>query len=364
MKKKISLTLVLILSVAMGQAKAHFIFGTPMNLGSIINSESAETAPCLSADGLELYFCDHSSPFKPGGYGGGDLWVITRQTKDDPWGLPINLGSTVNSSAADVHPSLSADGLSLYFSTNRSGGLGFYDLWITTRATKHAPWQEPVNLGSTVNSTYSEGNPSISTDGLELYFSDFQNARPGGHGGWDIYVTTRPTISDPWSVPVNLGPNVNSSRNEAGPNISSDGLTLFLNSNRSDGFGGADLWMTRWNVQDADWEPLINLGPPINRSGFEATAEISPDGSMLYFSSERPSGFGLTDLWQVSIEPVVDLNDDGIVNADDMCIIVDHWGTDEPLCDIGPMPWGDGIVDVQDLVVLAEHLFEEIPPVE
>jgi N-acetylneuraminic acid mutarotase len=63
-------------------------------------------------------------------------------------------------------------------------------------------------------------------------------------------------------------------------------------------------------------------------------------------------------------EPIVDFNGDGIVDATDMCIMVDNWGTDNPLCDIGPMPWGDGIVDVQDLIVLAEHLFEEFPPVE
>ena len=63
-------------------------------------------------------------------------------------------------------------------------------------------------------------------------------------------------------------------------------------------------------------------------------------------------------------EPLVDFNVDGIVDSADMCIMVDHWGTDEPLCDIGPMPWGDGIVDVQDLIVLAEHLFEEFLPVE
>jgi len=364
MKKAISLISLLILGFITGITKADYVFGTPMNLGSIINSESAETAPCLSPDGLELYFCDHGSPLKPGGYGGGDLWVTTRLTKDDSWGGPMNLGPVVNSSANDEHPSLSADGLSLYFSSSRDGGSGAFDLWVTTRQTKDSPWSDPVNLGSTVNSKYSEGNPSISTDGLKLYFSDFQYARPDGHGGWDIYVTTRPTISDPWSIPVNLGSNVNSSRNEAGPYISSDGSTLFLNSNRSGGLGAADLYMTRWNAQDADWEPLINLGPPINRSGFEATAEISPDGSMLYFSSERPGGFGLTDLWQASIEPIVDLNDDGIVNADDMCIIVDHWGTDEPLCDIGPMPWGDGIVDAEDLIVIAEHLFEEFPPID
>jgi len=72
----------------------------------------------------------------------------------------------------------------------------------------------------------------------------------------------------------------------------------------------------------------------------------------------------MQDLWQVPIEPIVDLNGDGIVDAADISIMVDHWGTDDPLCDIGPMPWGDGIVDVQDLIVLAEHLFERFPPVE
>ena len=70
------------------------------------------------------------------------------------------------------------------------------------------------------------------------------------------------------------------------------------------------------------------------------------------------------DLWQVPIIPIVDLNGDGIVDAADMCIVVDNWGTDNQLCDIGPMPWGDGIIDVQDLIVLAEHLFEEVPPTQ
>jgi hypothetical protein len=74
--------------------------------------------------------------------------------------------------------------------------------------------------------------------------------------------------------------------------------------------------------------------------------------------------FGGGDIYQAPIIPIVDLNGDGIVDSADLCIIVDNWGTDDPLCDIGPMPWGDGIVDVQDLIVLAEHLFEEIPPVE
>ena len=110
----------------------------------------------------------------------------------------------------------------------------------------------------------------------------------------------------------------------------------------------------------ADWPGY--LGPPINTEFDEDLSMISADGSMLYFDSNRPGGSGEGDLWQASIEPIVDLNGDGIVDSADMCIMVDHSGTDESLCDIGPMPWGDGIVDVQDLIVLAEHLFEEFPP--
>ncbi len=70
------------------------------------------------------------------------------------------------------------------------------------------------------------------------------------------------------------------------------------------------------------------------------------------------------DIWQAPIIPIVDFNGDGIVDATDVCIMIDHWGEDYPMCDIGPTPFGDGIVDVQDLIVLAEHLFEEFPPAE
>jgi len=217
-----------------------------------------------------------------------------------------------------------------------------------------------VNLGLTVNSEYSDWDPDISTDGLSLYISDYLSPRPGGHGGWDIYVTTRETVSDPWGSPVNLGPIINSSEHEASPDISADGLTLFIVSTRSGGLGGGDLWMARRKTQDADWEQPINLGPMVNKSGFDAMPNISSDGHTLYFSSERPGGSGNADLWQVSIEPILDINGDGIVDSADMCIMIDHWGTDEVLCDIGPTPLGDGIVDVQDLIVLAEHLFEEV----
>jgi hypothetical protein len=162
--------------------------------------------------------------------------------------------------------------------------------------------------------------------------------------------------------PENLCPTVNSASHDWSPSISTDGLVLCFSSKRSDGYGGADIWIARRASVSSLWQIPINLGSLVNSPTFEGWALISPDCSTLYFLSRNQNG--IWDNWQVPINPIVDFNSDGIVDAADMCIMVDHWGTDEPLCDIGPMPWGDGVVDVQDLIVLAEHLFEEVPPIE
>jgi hypothetical protein len=139
---------------------------------------------------------------------------------------------------------------------------------------------------------------------------------------------------------------------------------LFFDSERPGGEGNRDIWATRRVTADGDWNTPVNLGPTINGPSKDCGPSISADGRTLYFYSDRPGGYGGYDLWQEPIEPVVDLNGDGVVDSADMCMIVDYWGTDNSLCDIGPMPWGDGVVDVQDLIILAEHLFEEFPPIQ
>jgi hypothetical protein len=172
------------------------------------------------------------------------------------------------------------------------------------------------------------------------------------------------SLSEPWAEPVNLGETVNSPAFEGEQDISADGLCLVFSGNRLGGSGGSDLWVTTRKTKEGPWGDPVNLGPEINSAGTDAMADISDDGSVLFFASDRPGKDNVFDIWQASITPIVDLNADGIVDAADICIMVDHWGTDNSLCDIGPIPWGDGVVDVEDLIVLAEHLFEEIPPVE
>jgi hypothetical protein len=350
-----------------GRAKADFTFGQPTNLGPTVNSASGDAPDCVSYDGLEMYFDSNRS----GGYGGWDIWVSTRETINDVWGAPVNLGTTINTSKSDTCAIISSDGLEMYFNSyNRPGGLGDWDAWVTRRPTKADAWEEPVNLGSPINSSAGEGTPSISPDGLELYFS---SDRSGGYGSGDIWVSRRATKNDPWGEPTNLGPVVNSSACEGITFLSPDGLWLFFSEDtgtgnpiRPGGFGNLDMWVTRRASVSDHWSTPVNLGPIVNTSSLDGGPRISPDGSTLYFASERPGGYGGTwgDIYQSPIIPIVDLNGDGVVDATDMCIMIDHWGKNYSLCDIGPRPLGDGVVDVEDLKVLAEHLFEEVFPPE
>ncbi len=341
MKKTISLVLILVLGLAVEVANADFIFGAPQGLG--LGNETY-TYISVSADELELYFTSD----RAGGLGNYDLWVSTRQSVDDPWGPPANL-QTVNSSYQEGFPCISRDGLTLYFcdffyGPDRPGGLGGHDLWFSTRASRNDPWGAPVNMGAPFSSSSMDVSPTLSHD--ELIFI-FASNRPGGNGtdNHDLWMCTRPSVQEAWGPPVNMGPTVNSGSHDFYANLSPDGLIMFFESNRS---GSYRAWMTTRRTVNDPWEPPLPLPEPMYSMG--GVGRISADGSMFY-----------ARLSQVPILPVVDLNGDGIIDSADMCIIVDHWGEDYSLCDIGPMPWGDGIVDVQDLIVLAEHLFEEVP---
>jgi hypothetical protein len=357
--KKVYLLIVLTLLISIAiDVKADFTFGTPENLGPTVNSSSGDGSPSISADGLELYF---------GSLRGGwsDIWVTRRKSIDDEWGEPVNLGSAVNNSAAwDSEASISADGLELYFASDRTGGTGGYDLWVTRRATTNDAWGTPINLGPDINTSVDDTDVCISADGLSLYIESYRN---GGHGRNDLWVTNRATSSDPWGELVNLGSIVNSSASDGAPSISADGLVLFFSDHpnpRPGGHGSTDIWMMRRSTTSDPWGEPINLGPTVNSSSNDQGPNISSDGSTLYFFSRRSGGYGDFDLWQVSIEPVVDFNRDGNVDSADLCILIDSWGTNASICDIGPTPLGDGIVDIKDMVVLAEYLLGETLPVD
>jgi len=297
MKWPILIVLPSLVAFAEAPAYAELVFGTPRNLGSPINTPGIEVGPNLSADGLTLYFVSD----RPGGHSGApELWMSARTATPGPWASPVNLGPAVNSHSA-ASPSISADGLELYFDSGtelRPGGQGDGDIWIAARGSTSAVWGTPQNLGPVVNSPFADGVPKLSWDGLSLFFA---SNRPGGSGDRDIWATNRAARSEPWGAPVNLGPVVNGPGSDWCPAVSTDGLTLMFQSDRPGGLGADDFWVTTRVSHTARWNAPVHLGSGINTAADEAKAEFSVDGTTLLFMSTRPGGVGSLDIWEVPI---------------------------------------------------------------
>ncbi len=355
-KTIISSATLICLSIA--NANADFTFGRAVNTGPPVCSNYDDSSPFISADGLSLYFASN----RPGGSGDFDLWVSTRTSTDEPWSEPVNLGQTINSSSLEWHPSLTADGLELYFDSDQPGGQGSWDLWVSKRDSIEDDWGTPVNLGPQINTSNYEESSNISGDGLTLLWN---GERSGGFGDSDIWMTTRSSRLDPWSEPVNIGPDINTELLESNAVISADGSAIFFTAwPWPDGYGDFDIWFAKRSGKDADWSEPFNLGMNVNTAFSEYCPNISADGSTLYFSdwpTQRPGGNGAEDIWQASIEPVVDFNGDENTDTDDLLILMDNWktplssGEDRKGGDIAPLPWGDGVVDFEDLKVFIKY---------
>jgi serine/threonine protein kinase len=342
---------------------ADFTFGEPVNLKTAIPALDPlhdVIVECLSPDGLEMYIMSD----RPGGYGSFDLCVLRRASTDDSWGPLVNLGPAVNSPKDEGKACISADGLTLYFMSNRpGGGSNDWNVYTATRASKSAPWGTAVKMGLKINAPGTASiSPWVSTDGLELHFA---SNRAGGYGNFDIYVLKRATVNDPWSDPVNLGPTVNSPYFEGHLSLSPDGLLLIfcddnLNTPRPGGYGRGDMWMARRVSLSDPWQAPVNLGPQVNGPAFDSAPRISLDGRTLYFWSGLIENSSTWNTWQAPIIPVVDFNGDGKIDANDQAILVSHQGQNYPLCDIAPFAWGNGIVDANDLAVLLEYMEKEL----
>jgi hypothetical protein len=180
---------------------------------------------------------------RPDSLGGGDIYVTYRPdvTDDFGWQPPIHLGPSVNSSADEYDPCYFVDPntgeATLYFSSNL---LGTYDIYESTQ-NADGSFRNAVLNKELSTEAYNDQRMTIRSDGLEIIFvSD----RPGGMGGLDLWVSNLNTTHDLWSEPVNLGPPVNIDVDDRSPSFSTDGLTLFFSSDRPGGFGLGDLWQT------------------------------------------------------------------------------------------------------------------------
>ncbi|MCL4522688.1 MAG: hypothetical protein M1453_01385 [Acidobacteria bacterium] len=265
-----------------------------VNLGPTINTSSLDQGPTISKDGLSLYF--HSS--RPGGFGGTDIWVTQRPSVDAPWGAPQNLGPNINTASNESAPELSLDGHRMYFHSDGPGGFGTSDIYVSRRHNKRDDfgWRPAENLGSTVNTAAQEQQPCIFEDDATgvttLYFT---SNRPGGPGGLDIYASTlQADETFGWAV---LVVELSSPFNDRGPGIRRDGLEIFFPSNRPGTFGFDDLWVAMRASTSDPWSVPVNVGPAVNTVSQEAQPFLSFDGTALYFNTVPLSGAGGFDLW-------------------------------------------------------------------
>ncbi|MCL5278852.1 MAG: hypothetical protein M1376_02970 [Planctomycetes bacterium] len=352
-----------LLTLGVGGVQADFTFGPREKVDFAMAFPTLDPAydgiTSFSSDGLEIYV----QSTRPGGLSSWmDLWVTRRGSTDADWAPLENLGPAVNVPNGAALSTITGNGLELYFNSDRPGGQGDFDLYVATRKTRNNPWSQAVNLGPKVNGPACDGVPSITRDGLELYFT---SNRPGGHGNFDVYVARRATVNDPWGEAENLGPLVNSEYDDAGPSISPDGRVLlyqdYLSTPRPNGYGGGDFWMTRRAGRSAPWGSPVNLGPAINGPNFEHNVHFSPDGCVLHYSTAS-ADWSVVENWQAPILPIVDFNSDQKVDLVDLVMLIDNWGTSNTQCDIGPMPWGDGKVDIEDLKVFMTYWEKDNPP--
>ncbi len=242
----------------------------PVSLGPVVNSTDFESSPRLSADGLTLLF----SSRRPGGQGSFDLWMTTRLSQRDPWATPTNLGPAINTEGMEIQSSLSVDELTLIFASSREGGQGRRDLWVSTRPTKQAEWSEPSNLGPPISSDRDDRDPCLSPDGLILHFASDRD------GLSDLWVSRRSSVSDPWSQPVSLGMTINSRFQEKYPAISADDRTLLFT--RWYHPQKSEIWMSTRSSPKAPWPSPVLL----DHLGIARSSTLSSDGRSLIYASQ------------------------------------------------------------------------------
>lgn len=294
MRKITVFSCVLSLAVAGGCRSPYAKMSSPVNLGPNVNSAGHEGSPDISADGRSLYF----DALRPGGLGGWDIWLSEANAPHAGYGVAAPLGAPVNSRYDDSGPCISDDGLTLLFASNRPGGRGDFDIWMTTRRATDEPWEEPVNLGPVVNSSAYDNHPSISPDGLTLYFDSRRPNDRGQRGINDIYRCTRATVDDSWEAPEALA--INTDGIEYSPDISRDDRTLYYDSP----LAGRDIWMSKRAAGNEQWEKGVNMGSPFNSQGIDTDPSISANVPLLYFVSNRPGGHGGFDIWMMYSEPI------------------------------------------------------------
>lgn len=271
-------------------AQSFSAWSEPVSLGAPINLPGFnDQQPVLSKSGLRLYFAS-GRPEAPGDVTFDlNIWVSQRACDDDscPWGTPVSLGSTVNSSVNDFAPALSRDEHWLFFASGRTqGAAGSGDIWASYRDDVHDDfaWQTAMNLGPGVNTTGFEGGASYFENeegsGAQLYYN--HNPAPLNTGG-DIYVSTQGADGS-WGDGVEVT-NLNSAASQQRPSIAHDGRTIYFLSDRP-GSTSNDIWVATRESVFSPWTTPVNVGAPISTAADERHPFIYSRGTteLLFFA--------------------------------------------------------------------------------
>ena len=225
-------------------------FGTAVNLPRIVNSFAADDQPCLSMDGLQLLFASN----RPGTIGDYDLYISRRVDRTATWSPPENLRSPINTTAHESSPALSPDGLILHFTSDRADGHGSTDVWCSRRTTLDSPFGEPENLGALVNSKEHDFDCQPASDGRSAVF-----CRGDRNDKNSLWLAIRPTADGPYTSVRELNAFAEPDPTARGPSLSHEGLALYFQSKRSAGKGDVDLWVVRRVLKTAS--PHLSTPP-------------------------------------------------------------------------------------------------------
>lgn len=259
---------------------------SPQNLGDSINTTQDEYYPSFTID-------DSTFVFTRRGEGIREDFIQSTLHKNgySKW---KKIDGSINVEPSKGGINISQDGEWLIFAGNFPGkGDGDFDLFISYNTP--TGWSEPVNLGYSINTEFWESSPSLSPDKNALYFS---SNRPGGYGGKDLYVSYRKPNGQ-WTPAENMGPNINTKGDELAPCIHADNQSLYFTSNGLPGYGGTDIYVTR--KVNGKWGVPENLGYPINTIENEGSLFVASDGVSAYYASDRADTRGGLDLYKFEL---------------------------------------------------------------
>lgn len=269
----------------------------PVSLGPAVNTEQFEYWPSLSIDEKTIYFTVLGPPnpdLPPRELTMQEDFYFA-QNDEGRWVNRTYLGAPVNTNNNEGAQSITADGKMIFFTAcNRPDGHGrMCDLYYS-EVLENGRWSAPKNLGDVINTGASEKHPSISPDGRVLYFA---SNRGGGKGNYDIWMSVK--VGNSWTEPRNLGDSINTPGIEQSPFLHPDQKTLYFSSDGWPGLGKGDIFLSRMN-EKGDWTKAKNLGYPINTFNEEIGLIVNASGTKAFYASNRREGSD-TDIFSFEI---------------------------------------------------------------